>query len=310
MTLAQTIAVHEALGGPRASGATVVGLLASTAAAVAVKTVRGPRGTTDFVRVSIPGRNGRTAGGPAPTLGVVGRLGGLGARPGRVGLVSDADGGIAAVATALKLSQMADAGDVLEGDVIVTTHVCPDAPTRRHEPVDFMDSPVDLEVMNGLEVEPAMDAVLSIDATKANRILNHRGIALSPTVKAGWILRVSEDLLRLVEITTGEVAVTFPVTMQDLTPYGNGVFHLNSIAQPARVTDAPVVGVALGAATVVPGSATGASREVDIASAVRFAVEVAKAFTAGTCRFHDQVEFERLVALYGHMRRLQGRDDA
>lgn len=306
MTLSQTIATFEALGSPRANGETVAALLRPySATSVRIETVRGPRGSTDFVRIEVPGRTGRRAGGSAPTLGVVGRLGGLGARPGRVGLVSDADGGVAAVATALKLAQMHDAGDVLTGDVILATHVCPDAPTRRHDPVDFMDSPVRLEQMNGLEVDPAMDAVLAIDTTKANRILSHRGIAISPCVKAGWILRVPDDLLRLLEITSGEPAVTFPITMQDITPYGNGVFHINSILQPSIATESPVVGVAVGATTVVPGSATGASREVDIAGAVRFAVEVAKAFTAGTCRFHDQAEYERLVALYGDMRHLQ-----
>ena len=94
--------------------------------------------------------------------------------------------------------------------------------------------------------------------------------------------------------------------MQDITPYGNGVDHLNSILQPATVTAAPVVGVAICAETAVPGCATGASHEVDIAEAVRFAIEVAKEVGAGTCRFHDQAEFARLVALYGDMRRLQG----
>ena len=100
--------------------------------------------------------------------------------------------------------------------------------------------------------------------------------------------------------------MTFPITMQDITPYGNGVDHINSILQPATATSAPVVGVAICAETAVPGCATGASHEVDIAEAVRFAIEVAKEVGAGTCRFHDEGEFSHLVALYGDMRRLQG----
>jgi hypothetical protein len=99
--------------------------------------------------------------------------------------------------------------------------------------------------------------------------------------------------------------VTFPITMQDITPYGNGVDHINSILQPATVTTAPVVGVAIGAESVVPGCGTGASHEIDIAEAVRFAIEVAKELGAGTCRFHDPDEFERLVVLYGSMKHLQ-----
>jgi hypothetical protein len=27
------------------------------------------------------------------------------------------------------------------------------------------------------------------------------------------------------------VPATFPVTMQDITPYGNGIYHINSIMQ-------------------------------------------------------------------------------
>ncbi len=150
-----------------------------------------------------------------------------------------------------------------------------------------------------------MDAVLSIDTTKGNRVVNHRGFALSPTVKEGYILRVSEDLLGIMSITTGRLPVTYPITTQDITPYGNGVYHLNSILQPATATDAPVVGVAITAETAVPGCATGASHVTDIEEAVRFAVEVAKAFGAGKCSFFDAAEFDRLVRLYGPMKHLQ-----
>lgn len=307
MSLAHTLAVVEALDSPRASGAVVRQLLDDVAGVeCTVERVSGPKGATDFVRVVIPGVRGRRTGGAAPTLGVVGRLGGVGARPSRIGLVSDADGAIAAIAIARKLAFMQREGDRLPGDVVVTTHICPDAPTKPHMPVDFMDSPVSITDMNAREVTPEMDAVLSIDTTKGNRILNVRGIAISPTVKEGWILKVAPDLVRLLEISTGRPAVTFPITMQDITPYGNGVDHLNSILQPATATAAPVVGLAICAETAVPGCGTGASHEVDIAEAVRFAIEVAKAVSAGACRFHDAEEFARLVTLYGDMRRLQG----
>lgn len=307
MSLSHTLAVIEALDSPRASGATVRALLEGVdGVPVTVERVAGAKGATDFVSVVVPGRRGHRAGGDAPTLGVVGRLGGVGARPSRIGLVSDADGAVAAVAIARKLAFMRREGDLLEGDVVIATHICPDAPTKPHVPVDFMDSPVAIDEMNRREIVPDMAAVLSIDTTKGNRILNTRGFALSPTVKEGWILKVAPDLLRLMEVTTGRAPVTFPITMQDITPYGNGVDHVNSILQPATATTAPVVGVAIATETAVPGCATGASHEVDIAEAVRFAIEVAKEVGRGQCAFHDQAEFQRLVALYGEMRRLQG----
>ncbi|MNV87574.1 hypothetical protein D3C71_1817100 [compost metagenome] len=70
-------------------------------------------------------------------------------------------------------------------------------------------------------------------------------------------------------------------------------------------TDAPVVGVAVTAQSAVPGCGTGASHEVDIAAAVRFAVETAKEVTAGTCEFYCADEFKRITSLYGSMKKLQ-----
>jgi len=308
MTLKQTLEAFEALDSARACGRTVVELLARyPAVSVSVEEVRGGKGKTDFVKVVIAGTQGRLQGGTARTLGIVGKLGGLGARPRRIGLVSDGDGAVAAVAIALKLARMQAEGDPLPGDVIISTHICPDAPIRPHQPVEFMDSPISMEEMNAREVFPEMDALLSIDTTKGNRILNHRGFAISPTVKEGYILRVADDLVRIMETTTGRPAVTFPITMQDITPYGNDIYHLNSILQPSIATDAPVVGVAISAETVVPGSATGASHEIDIAAAVKFAVEVVKEFGRATAEFYDAKEFARLNELYGSMHRLRHR---
>ncbi|MDF2716875.1 MAG: hypothetical protein K0R28_3800, partial [Paenibacillus sp.] len=218
MALKQTLSVYETMDSAFVNGETIKQLFHSYPnAAVSVQTVYGEKGSTDFVKIVIPGKNGKLGGGSAPTFGIIGRLGGIGARPSRIGIVSDADGAVAAVASALKLADMQRKGDTLEGDVIITTHICPDAPTRPHEPVDFMDSPVDILTMNQYEVVPEMDAVLSIDTTKGNRVINHKGIALSPTVKEGYILRVSDDLLRIMEMTTGQLPVTFPITMQDIT---------------------------------------------------------------------------------------------
>jgi len=310
MSLKQTLDVFEAFDSSFASGQTVVELLApyrEQGVTVDVVEIAGAKGKTDFVKIYVPGENGKRSGGSAPSLGIVGRLGGIGARPSRIGLVSDADGAIAAVAAALKLAQMRAKGDALPGDVFITTHICPDAPTRPHDPVDFMDSPIDTEDINAHEVWDEMDAVLSLDTTKGNRIINHKGYALSPTVKEGYILRVSEDLLRIMEMTSGQAAVTFPVTTQDITPYGNGVHHLNSIMQPAIATRAPVVGVAITAQSVVPGCGTGASHETDIALVVKFSVEVAKEFGRGTCSFYDTADYARLLELYGSLAHLSKR---
>jgi hypothetical protein len=306
LALKQVLEIYDLLDSAYVNGEQVVELFKQRGVDnVFFETVRGEIGSTDFVKIVIPGKSGKQKGGTAPTLGIIGRLGGIGARPEAIGFVSDGDGAAAALAAGLKLADMQSKGDVLAGDVIIATHICPDAPTQPHEPVPFMGSPVDITTMNKYEVDPEMDAILSIDTTKGNRIINHKGIAISPTVKEGYILRVSEDLVTAVEMVTGQSAFVFPITTQDITPYGNDLYHLNSILQPAVSTSAPVVGVAITAAVPVPGCATGASHELDIELAARLGVEVAKMFGANHCQFYDREEFALIQRLYGSMSHLQ-----
>lgn len=304
--LRQVIDIHELLDDASVSGDSVKRLFEDRGLTdVEVHTINGEKGSTDFVKVLVAGKNGRSSGGSAPTIGIIGRLGGIGARPEAIGMVSDADGAVAALSCGLKLADMKDRGDVLEGDVIIATHICPDAPTQPHDPVPFMGSPVDMQTMNNYEVDPRMEAILSIDTTRGNRIINHRGFAISPTIKEGYILRVREQLLDIMEWSTGKQPFVFPVSQQDITPYGNGLHHINSILQPACASSVPVVGVAITAERPVPGSGTGASRETDIEEAARFCLEVAKAFTAGSVELYDRDEYGRLVSLYGEMKQFQ-----
>ena len=272
---------------------------------IEVYELKGPKGSTDMVKVRIPGTRGKTNGGDAPTIGLLGRLGGIGARPEMIGFVSDGDGALAAIAAAAKLLDMQNKGDYLEGDVFISTQICPHAPTAPHKPVPFMGSPVEMSQVNREEVSPELDAILSVDTTKGNRVINTRGFAISPTVKEGYILRTSGDLLEQMQITTGRLPYVFPLATQDITPYGNNVHHLNSVLQPCTATDAPVVGVAITTEVMVPGCATGASHFADVEEAARFMLEVAKYFGKGDLKFYDEEEYELLKKLYGPMNHLQ-----
>ena len=272
---------------------------------IEVYELKGPKGSTDMVKVRIPGTKGKANGGTAPTIGLLGRLGGIGARPEMIGFVSDGDGALAAIAVAAKLLDMQNKGDYLEGDVFISTQICPHAPTAPHKPVPFMGSPVEMSQVNREEVSPELDAILSVDTTKGNRVINTRGFAISPTVKEGYILRTSEGLLEQMQITTGRLPYVFPLATQDITPYGNNVHHLNSVLQPCTATDAPVVGVAITTEVMVPGCATGASHFADVEEAARFMLEVAKYFGKGDLKFYDEEEYELLKKLYGPMKHLQ-----
>ncbi len=299
--------VYELLDNIDVSGKDVKGYLDSISSLgdITVQTVEGNEGYTDFIKVTIPGEKGKANGGEAPTLGIIGRLGGIGARPQVKGFVSDGDGALSCIASAAKLLDMTGKGDCLQGDVILTTHICPTAPTLPHDPVPFMNSPVDILTMNMHEVTEEMDAILSIDTTKGNMITNHRGFAITPTVKEGYILKVSNDLLHVYTQSAGRLPVTLPITTQDITPYGNGVYHVNSILQPAVATKSPVVGVAITTETAVAGCGTGATHPADVEQVVRYVIEVAKLFGENKCAFFDPSEFDRLEELYGKMTHFQ-----
>ena len=307
MLYKQLIEAYDIIDSSHASGDKVAAYLKSICedANIQVYPLVGPKGSTDMLKVRIPGKNGKTNGGNAPTIGLLGRLGGLGARPERIGYVSDGDGALIAIALAAKLLDMQNKGDYLDGDVVISTHICPEAPTAPHIPVPFMGSPVDMAQVNAEELSPELDAVLSVDTTKGNRIINTRGFAISPTVKEGYILRTSEDLLDIMEISTGKLPYVFALTQQDITTYGNDLHHLNSILQPATATKAPVVGVAITTETTVPGCATGASHLEDLDEAARFMLEVAKAFGKGVLKFYDEEEFTKIQKLYGSMSHFQ-----
>ena len=302
----QVLELFDLLDTPAANGKQITDLLKSRGAhEVSVETVTGDEGSTDCVTILIKGSDGKSSGGSTPTLGIIGRLGGLGARPSVTGFVSDGDGALAALSAGLKLAEMNANGDVLKGDIIIATHICPDAPTQEHYPVPFMGSPIDMETNNEKEVDPRMDAILSIDTTKGNKVINVNGFAISPTIKSGYILEVSDSLLDVMSRVTGKLPAVFPVAQQDITPYGNDLHHLNSILQPTTATDAPVVGVAITTEQPVAGCATGASHPLDVESAARFAVEVAKGYSEGTISFYSEKEYNHLLKLYGEMKHFQ-----
>lgn len=313
MSLREILEVADLMDDPRLDGERIAALLRDANARgceITVESVpyEAPEDTSrlcDFLKIVIPGERGSVAGGDAPTLGLVGRLGAQQAQPERIGYVSDADGSIVAIAAALRLLRLSAAGVRLSGDVIVTTHIATHVSITPREPVDFMGTPVSSGRMNEFEVDPRMDAILSFDTSKGNRLINHRGVALSPTAKAGYLLPVAPDLLTILEYATGEPARTFPLAQQDITPYDNGLRHFNSIMQPTVATAAPVVGVALTAKAIVPGSSTGASYETPLLDATRFAVEVAKQFTGGRVSFFDEDEYASLLSRYGGMASFQ-----
>lgn len=299
MLVQEILDLYQVMDRPGRVAEAVAELFAAAGTELQITTVTGDKGSTDFVKVRIAGA------GVGPTLGVIGRLGGIGARPEQIGFVSDGDGALSALAVGLRLARMRQNGDFLGGDVIVTTHLCTDAPTEPHDPVPFMDSPVEIATMNEYEVDGEMSAILSIDTSRGNRICNRNGFAISPTVKEGWILRVSEGLLDVMQQVTGSLPMVLPITMPDITPYGNNLYHFNSIMQPATSTASPVVGVAITSEVPVAGCATGVTNLTQLDQVGRFVIEAAQSYGSGKLEFYDPSDWEVCQKRYGKMTHLQ-----
>jgi len=309
-TLKQLLEIVDLLDNPKVDGERVKEFFTNKGLShmkINVERIEGEKGSTDFISILIQGVKGKYSGGTSPSLGIIGRLGGVGARPECIGLVSDADGAIVSLAAAYKIAEMTKRGDLIEGDIIVKTHICPNAPTRPYKPAPMMDSPVDIFTLLKREAEGQIDAILSVDATKANWVIKHNGFAITPTVKEGWILKVSPDLIDIYIRVTGQPPVVVPITMQDIIPYTTPVYHINSMMQPWIYTSAPVVGVAITTSMVVPGSATGATNIFHLELATRFVVEVAKDFGRCKVKFYDEEEWEKIVSIHGSLADLMRR---
>lgn len=113
MLFKQLIEAFDIIDSKNVNGNSVASYLKSIKqdADIQVYPLVGPKGSTDMLKIRIPGLHGKTSGGDAPTIGLLGRLGGLGARPERIGYVSDGDGALVAIALAAKLLDMQNKGD-------------------------------------------------------------------------------------------------------------------------------------------------------------------------------------------------------
>lgn len=194
MLIKQLIKVFDLLDSSTVTGGDVVNYLKGINPNANVETypLVGPRSKTDMVKVRIPGTNGKAAGSSAPTIG----SGPPGrhrcpARDDRLYLrrrrcPGRPDGGRQAVG-------YADEGRLPARRCVHLHPREPFAPTQPHDPGPFMNSLVDIYQINQEEVSPELDAILSVDTTKGNRVINTWGFALSQPVKEGWILRRPEE---------------------------------------------------------------------------------------------------------------------
>jgi len=268
----------------------------------------GDKGRTEFVKVLFPGSRGRSVGGDAPTVGIIGSNGGLRLPTEPPGFVSDADGAIVGVACAQRLARMASRGQFLAGDVLVSTHICQSAHPVPHDPYPFVMSPLPSSEKHPRLVDERMEAILTPETCKGNKLVSPTaGFAMTQPVKEGFIMRPHESVLHLYEMTTGKSPAIFPLTMQDITPFESGVHHVCGMALPSVFSRAPVIGVPLSMQVPVMPAATGTQTATVLETAGRFCLEVAAAFGRGDCQFYYASDYQGFLKAYGNIRGWQAR---
>ncbi len=265
-------------------------------------------GHTDFIKILFPGKNGKSSGGSAPTIGIIGSNGGLRLPWEYPGLSSDADGCVVGLACALGLARKHHRNQQLQGDVLVSTHICQSAHPAPHDPFPFVVSPLPSSEKHPRLVDERMDAILTPETCKSNKMAAHLGFAVTPPVREGFILRPHETILHAVEMVTGKPPVVFPITMQDVTPYELGVHHICGMVLPSIFSTAPVIGVPLVTALQTHPSATNTQQPMVLESATRFCLEVATGLGNGDYHFHYQSDFEGMLKSFGALRGWQRLD--
>lgn len=302
--LKEVLETIDVLDHPKAGAKEFNELLPPGVCETKIEPFSGPLGSTEFVTYTFKGREGRSSGGKARTMGIIGSLGAM-RLPGEYkGLNSDADGGLVALACVLRLARMWSREQALKGDVIVTTHICQSGHPEPHDPVPFVMPPMPVDDEYRRLTHPDMEAILAPETAKGNRIFNQSGFAITPPVKQGYILRPHVSLIHTMEMVTAQPARVFPINTQDVTPFGNDIHHVCGMMLPGQFTDAPVVGVPITAQNQVLAAATGVYQATILEAAGRFCVEVATAYGIGDCHLFYQADFDAMTARYGSMAHL------
>ncbi len=79
--LKQVIEIYDLLDSAEISGKSVAKFLNEKGLdRIEVSEIKGDKGKTDFIKILIPGFSGKSKGGESPTLGIIGRLGGIGVK--------------------------------------------------------------------------------------------------------------------------------------------------------------------------------------------------------------------------------------
>lgn len=205
MLFKHLIELYELLDSPQASGAIVADYLKAIDPECTVETypLEGPKGITDMVRVRIPGAHGKSSGrrrADHRSARPLGRFGST-SRTHRIRIRRRWRTHRARLRRKAARHAQERRRSTWRR---IREHAC--VPACAHHAAQT-------RAVHGLCPRPPRPSMpkrshpssmpfLVVDTTKGNRIANNRGFAISPTVKQGVVMRVSEDLLGIAEIAT------------------------------------------------------------------------------------------------------------
>lgn len=293
---------------PEVNGTRLVEYLNSLGACeVQVLDVCGLNRTYKTLKVTISGTHGAISGGNSPTLGIIGQCGGQSLSQKTKEHIPDYIGTNVVLFAAARILKMIKSGNTLRGDVILSVQISSDSPasvtSKCKEPCK--------KALTHSEVSLLMDAVISIGSYRGGKIGNSKGIAISPTVKEGYILKTSDDLWNLAKRKMGVSPMGLPLSQQDIIPFEKGLPQAHTILQPSTATSAPVIGIAI-QNEMISGKRIDTSllEKIEISEHIiesmgHFLVDVATAFTNNECSFFDEQEYTLLRTSYGDMSHFQ-----
>lgn len=300
--LKDVLDVMDFMTSPTASVDEYLRLLPENQIKVFREVVETEKGAMEFLKLLIPGSRGKWAGGDTKTLGIIGSLGALRIPGDNNALVSDADGCLVALSVALRLARMASRGQVLPSDVLVSTHICQQGHSIPHDPYPFVMSPIPSQLKHPRLVDKEMDAIVAVETCKSNKLVSHKGFAITHVAKEGLLLRVHADMIHIMEMVTGKLPVIFPVSQQDLTPYELGIHHVCGMMLGNLFTDAPVMGVPLTTESQTWPAWTNVSHPDVLEQAGRFCLEAAARFGVGDCRMYYEDDYIGMKKYFGDPR--------
>ncbi len=121
---------------------------------------------------------------------------------------------------------------------MTSSHIATHVSITPHDPVDFMGMPVSSNTMNQYEVDKQMDAILSIDTSKGNNIIKHRGIGDFSHGYARLYFTRRTGFSSLTGVCNRRCNKDASHHHTRYFSYDNGVYHFNSIMQPHIATHA------------------------------------------------------------------------